>query len=92
MKISKILSLSLMGAVAAISIAGCSGANVHAQMRVVDSFDMETKCVELDMRDQSEMDEVLKTMAGWRVFYISEYTTDNKIGTDGSMCFERKRQ
>ena len=93
MKISKIIGTGLLGIIAAITISGCSAANVRSDMRMSDSnSNMETKCVELDMRDQSEMDEVLKQFDGWRAFYVSEYTTGNKVGTHGSMCFERQKK
>lgn len=47
-------------------------------------------CEEVDMRDNAEMKEIFKKYDGWRLIYISEYTTSNKIGTSGSVCFERK--
>ncbi|QOY53570.1 hypothetical protein HUE87_06480 [Candidatus Sulfurimonas marisnigri] len=92
MKISRFITTSILGATLAIIISGCSAANVHSNMRIADAnSNMETRCVELDMRDQKDMDETLAKYDGWRVFYISEYTTGNKIGTHGSVCFERQK-
>jgi hypothetical protein len=51
----------------------------------------QTRCERVDMRSQSEMDAVFKKFDGWKVIYISEYTTGNKVGTDGVVCFERMK-
>ena len=92
MKISRFITTGVLGAILAIVISGCSAANVRSDMRISNAnSNMETRCVELDMRDQSDMDETLKKYDGWRVFYISEYTTGKKTGTSGSMCFERQK-
>lgn len=92
MKISRFITTGILGAILAIVISGCSAANVRSEMRMSEAnSNMETRCVELDMRDQKEMDATLEKYDGWRVFYISEYTTGNKIGTSGSMCFERQK-
>ena len=93
MKISKIITLGSLVAVSAVVFSGCSAANVHSEMRLPSqNFNMETKCVEVDMRDDNQMNEIFKKFDGWRVFYISEYTTGNRVGTDGSVCFERPKQ
>ena len=92
MKISKFITTGILGAILAIVISGCSAANVRSEMRMSsENSNMETRCVRLDMRSQSDMDTLLKKYDGWRVFYISEYTTANKLGTDSSVCFERKK-
>ena len=92
MKISKFITTGVLGATLAIVISGCSAANVRSEMRTSNSdSNMETRCVELDMRSQSDMDETLKKYDGWRAFYVSEYTTGNKVGTDGCICFERQK-
>ena len=93
MKISKIIVLGSIIATSAVVFSGCSAANVSSDMRApVSNFDMETSCIEVDMRENNEMAEMFKKYDGWRVFYISEYTTGNRVGTDGSVCFERPRQ
>ena len=93
MKISKIITLGSLVAVSAVVFSGCSAANVSSDMRApASNFEMETRCVEVDMRDNDEMAETFAKYDGWRVFYISEYTTGNRVGTDGSVCFERPKQ
>lgn len=93
MNISKVLSTGVLATMLAVFISGCSGANVGSQMRMSDTnSNMESRCIEIDMRSNSEMEEELARYDGWRVFYISEYTTDNKVGTSASVCFERPRR
>jgi hypothetical protein len=93
MKISKNLVLGSIVAISAVVFSGCSAANVSSEMRTpAANFNMETSCVEVDMRDNSDMAEVFKKYDGWRVFYISEYTSEHKVGTSGSVCFERPKQ
>ncbi len=92
MKISKTIIIGILGATLAILISGCSAANVRSDMRISDNnSNMETRCVRVDMRSNKQMGEVFKRYDGWRVFYISEYTTANRTGTDGSVCFERQK-
>jgi len=43
------------------------------------------------MRNQSEMDSVFSKYDGWKLIYVSEYTTGNKFGTDAAVCFEREK-
>jgi len=43
------------------------------------------------MRNQSEMDRVFSKYDGWKLVYISEYTTANRFGTDAAVCFERAK-
>jgi PBP1b-binding outer membrane lipoprotein LpoB len=93
MKISKNLVLGSIVAISAVVFSGCSAANVSSEMRTpTANFNMETSCVELDMRDNAAMAETFKKYQGWRVFYISEYTSEHKVGTSGSVCFERPKQ
>jgi len=93
MKISRSLFIGATVTATAMFFSGCQGANVSAQMRTpMSHYNMETRCVEVDMRDNKEMAETFKKYDGWRVFYISEYTTENRMGTDGSVCFERPRE
>ncbi len=35
------------------------------------------------------MDSIFPKYDGWKLVYISEYTTNHKIGTDAAVCFER---
>ena len=90
MKISKILLTATLGLTLTSLFTGCNPANIQSQLRTSDlNSNMKTRCEELDMRDNSEMSEVLKKYDGWRMVYISEYTTSNKIGTSGTICFEK---
>jgi len=90
MKISKILLTSTIGLALAIGLTGCNPANIQSQLRTSDlNSNMKTRCEEVDMRDNSEMNELFKKYDGWRMVYISEYTTSNLSGTSGSVCFEQ---
>jgi hypothetical protein len=43
------------------------------------------------MREPTEMEKAFAKYDGWKLIYISEYTTPNKIGTDAAVCFERSK-
>ncbi len=77
-----------------MSVTGCQPANISAVMRGSDreNASMETRCEETDMRSNSEMQQVFSKYDGWRLIYISEYTTGHKIGTHGAICFERAKK
>lgn len=78
--------------VSAIVFTACAPANIQAQIRNSDTnSNMMTRCEEVDMRSNSDMNELFAKYDGWRVFYISEYTTEHKSGTSGSVCFEKPR-
>jgi hypothetical protein len=72
-------------------LTGCQSANISASMRPIekDFVGMETRCEYADMRDNGEMKQVSAKYDGWRAFYISEYTTGNRFGTVGVICYER---
>ena len=75
-------------------MSGCAPANIASAMRGSDSENqyMETRCVAADMRDKAEMDRAFAQYDGWRMVYLSEYTTGNRFGTAGVVCFERPRK
>ncbi|MBU1565187.1 MAG: hypothetical protein KJ630_06120 [Proteobacteria bacterium] len=75
-------------------ISGCAPANISAVMRASDSNSpyMETRCVTADMREKGEMDRAFAQYDGWRLVYLSEYTTGNRFGTVGAACFERPKK
>jgi len=52
---------------------------------------MQTRCIQVDLRDSDDMEDLLKKYDGWKLIYISEYTTKNRFGTDAAVCFERER-
>jgi hypothetical protein len=53
---------------------------------------METRCEPVDMRDSSELKQVLSKYDGWRMVYVSEYTTGNRFGVSGVVCLERPKK
>lgn len=50
---------------------------------------VQTRCVRVDMRDQLEMDSYFARFDGWKIIYLSEYTTSNRFGTVAAVCFEK---
>ena len=76
------------------TVLGCAPANISAVMRGSehDNTSMETRCVPSDLRSESEMREVTQKFDGWRLIYVSEFTTGNRFGTAGVFCFERPRK
>jgi uncharacterized protein (UPF0254 family) len=89
MNATKILSVGVLIGMATLFTA-CAPANIQAQIRNSDvNSNMMTRCEEVDMRSNSDMEKMFKKYDGWRMVYISEYTTGNKIGTSGSVCFEK---
>lgn len=92
MNTTKLLSLSVLSASVATLFTACAPANIQAQLRNSDvNSNMMTRCEEVDMRSNSEMDKLFKKYDGWRLVYISEYTTEHKSGTSGSACFEKPK-
>jgi len=77
--------------VACLMMAGCQPAVITAVKwdSGVSGDKVQTRCEQLDMRDKSDMDNIFKKYDGWKLIYISEYTTGNRIGTQGAACFER---
>lgn len=71
-------------------IAGCQPANVTAVKwdSGVSGANAQTRCEQVDMRNKAAMDAIFAKYDGWKLIYISEYTTSNKIGTDAAVCFE----
>lgn len=50
---------------------------------------LQTRCERVDMRDKSDMDSAFAKYDGWKMVYASEYTTSNRFGTVGVVCFEK---
>jgi isoaspartyl peptidase/L-asparaginase-like protein (Ntn-hydrolase superfamily) len=77
-----------------VMASGCAPANIASVMRGSDSSNqyMETRCVATDMRDKADMDRAFAQYDGWRMVYLSEYTTGNRFGTVGAVCFERPKR
>lgn len=76
------------------TMTGCQPAIISSAIRGSDreNASMETRCESTDMRVASEMQAVLTKYDGWRMVYVSEYTTGHKFGTDGVICFERPKK
>ena len=76
------------------TLTACQPAVISSSMRGSDHemASMETRCEPCDMRVASEMKDVLSRYDGWRMVYVSEYTTGHKFGTDGVICFERPKK
>lgn len=76
-----------------LSLCACEGANIAAAKwdSGFNGPNLQTKCEEVDMRSNSDMEEVFKKYDGWKLVYISEYTTGHKTGTHGVACFEKNK-
>ena len=83
--------LGILSIFTCIFMAGCQAANVTASKwdSGVSGDKAQTRCERVDLRDKADMDAVFKKYDGWKMVYISEYTTGNKVGTDAAVCFER---
>ena len=89
------MKFSLMVVAACIALSGCQSAVISSTKwdsgASVASHTIETRCHELDMRNDEEMKAKLTKYDGWKMVYVSEYTTGNKMGTSGVVCFERAK-
>lgn len=76
--------------VACVTLANCAPANITSAKwdSGVSAPNAKTRCEHIDMRNQSQMDSVFAKYDGWKLIYISEYTTEHKLGTDAAVCFE----
>jgi len=69
---------------------GCAPANIaSAKWDSAWTSKTQTRCERVDMRSKPEMDQTFAKYDGWKLIYVSEYTTPNRFGTDGVACFER---
>lgn len=82
----KVLSLSLIAL-----LTGCAGANISSQVREsgTEGASQMMRCVDLSTGNESEMNSELKKYDGWKMVYVSEYTTPNKTNSAAVMCFEK---
>jgi len=83
----------LFVSLAGMCIAGCQPANIIASKwdSGLSGVNAQTRCEEVDMRSKAEMDAAFNKYDGWKLIYISEYTTGHKIGTHAAVCFERSK-
>jgi len=86
--------LGLLFVMVCLAAVGCQPAHVTAVKwdTGVIAEKAQTRCERVDMRDKAEMDAVFSKYDGWKLIYLSEYTTGNKLGTDGAVCFEKVKQ
>ncbi len=85
--------ISILLFLVCMSLASCAPANITAVKwdSGISGSQNETRCVQVDLRDQAAMDKLFAKYDGWKLVYISEYTTQHKIGTDACVCFERTK-
>lgn len=80
----------LIAVVLMFFLVGCQPANItSAKWDSGINGNTQTRCERVDMRDNSEMSSIFTKYDGWKLVYLSEYTTGNKVGTDGAVCFEK---
>ena len=84
------IKLFILLAIGCVLIAGCEPAGITAVRwdSGLKSPNVQVRCERVDMRDQSEMNAAFAKYDGWKLIYISEYTTGHKVGTDAAVCFE----
>lgn len=72
-------------------LTGCAAANISSQVRESGSegSSMMTRCVEFNTGDESRTNSKLEQYDGWKMVYVSEYTTPNKVASAAVMCFEK---
>jgi len=85
--------LSMLVFLACVLLVGCAPANITSAKwdSGVSGGSAQTRCEQVDMRKKSEMESVFPKYDGWKLVYLSEYTTSNKLGTDAAVCFERTK-
>lgn len=75
-----------------LALIGCAPANITAvKWDTGITGNVITRCEQLDMRDKQSMDAIFTKYDGWKLVYISEYTSEHKVGTDAAVCFERAK-
>lgn len=72
-------------------LCACQGANITSAKwdSGATGPNLKTRCEDVDMRSNSDMGAVFKKYEGWKMVYVSEYTTGHKTGTHGVVCFEK---
>jgi hypothetical protein len=78
---------------AAAMLYGCAGANISSQVRESPanstSANMKLRCLDFNTGSSKSINAQLKQYDGWKMVYVSEYTTGNKTATDAVVCFEK---
>ena len=85
--------LSMLAILVCVLLVGCAPANIIATKweSGISGSNAQVRCEQVDMRSKSDMDKVFPKYDGWKLVYISEYTTGHRIGTDAAVCFERAK-
>lgn len=85
--------VSILSFLACVLLEGCAPANITSAKwdSAISGSNAQTRCERVDMRNRSEMDVIFPKYDGWKLVYISEYTTPNLLGTDAAVCFERTK-
>ncbi len=74
-----------------VLLTGCAAANISSQVRESGSegSSMMTRCVEFSTGNEGTANSKLQKYDGWKMVYVSEYTTPNKVNSAAVMCFEK---
>ncbi|MRR17405.1 MAG: hypothetical protein EG826_13205, partial [Deltaproteobacteria bacterium] len=72
-------------------IEACQPANITAVRWNTNTTIAQTRCERVDIRNRPSMENVFSKYDGWKMIYISEYTTDKMFSTDSVVCFERMK-
>jgi hypothetical protein len=78
---------------ACLFLAGCQPANIITSKwdSGLSGANAQTRCEQVDMRNKAEMDTTMAKYDGWKMIYISEFTTSNMAGSSAAVCFERAK-
>jgi hypothetical protein len=72
-------------------LTGCFGANITSHVRESgeDGSSKVLRCVGLKTGSENKVNAKLAQYDGWKMVYVSEYTTPNKANTASVVCFEK---
>jgi hypothetical protein len=72
-------------------LAGCAGANIWSGVRESGEpgSSKMIRCADLRAGNELKVNDELAQYDGWKMVYVSEYTTPNKARTAAVMCFEK---
>jgi len=89
----KSITMPIILLLSSIVMVGCSPANISSNLREPSTvhLSMQTRCVNFDTGRDGKGNSLLSKYDGWKVVYVSEYTTPNKTTTAMIMCFEKPR-
>lgn len=72
-------------------LTGCAGANISSQIRASgeDGSSKMIRCIDFTTGYENKTNSQLQKYDGWKMVYVSEYTTPNKSSSAAVMCFEK---